>query len=50
MNEKIYKSMGVSAIISIATGIIVMVIGITCGIVSIIGGAQLFKRRKDLTI
>jgi len=49
MNEKIYKTMGLSGAASIAVGIVVTVIGIAAGVVSIIGGCVLLKRRKNIT-
>ena len=49
MNEKIYKTMGLSGAASIAIGIIVTVIGIAAGVVSIVSGCALLKRRKNIT-
>lgn len=49
MNEKIYKTMGLSGAASIAVGIVVVVIGIAAGVVSIVSGCALLKRRKNIT-
>lgn len=49
MNEKIYKTMGLSGAASIAVGIVVTVIGIAAGVVSIVSGCALLKRRKNIT-
>ena len=42
MEEKVYRSMGV-------IGACNLVVGVACGILSIIGGARLFKNQKMLT-
>ena len=49
MNEKAYKTMGITGEASIAVGIVALVIGITLGVISVISGAQLLKDRKGLT-
>ena len=49
MNEKIYRTMGLSGAASIAIGIVVAVIGIASGVVSIVSGCALLKRRKNIT-
>ena len=48
MNEKIYKTMAVTGGGTIALGIVVLVSGITCGILSIVSGAKLLKRKSDI--
>lgn len=48
MNEKIYKTMGASGVSSIVIGIIVAAIGVGCGIISIIFGSRLLKKRKQI--
>lgn len=48
MNEKAYKTMGITGAASIAMGIVVMVVGITAGVVSIVCGARLLKSKKGL--
>lgn len=47
--EKIYKTMRDTGAGSIAVGIIILVLGITVGIISIINGALLLKRKNELT-
>lgn len=47
--EKIYKSMKHVGAGSIAVGVLVMVVGISVGIVSIINGAKLLKAKSDIT-
>lgn len=47
--EKIYKSMKNVGAGSIAVGVLVMVVGISVGIVSIINGAKLLKAKSDIT-
>ena len=49
MNEKIFKTMGLSGAAAIAVGIVVTVIGIAAGVVSIVSGCVLLKRRKNIT-
>lgn len=49
MNEKIYKTMGLSGAASITVGIVVTVIGIAAGVVSIVSGCALLKRKKNIT-
>lgn len=48
MEEKVYRSMGSVGACNLVVGIILMVVGVTCGILSIIGGANLFKNQKKL--
>ncbi len=47
--EKIYKTMRDTGAGSIAVGIVILVLGITVGIISIINGALLLKRKNELT-
>lgn len=49
MNEKIYKTMLTVGGLSIAMGIVVLVVGVTIGVGSIVGGASLLKRKSDVT-
>ena len=49
MNEKAFKTMGVTGVGGIAIGIIVIVVGVTTGILSVVSGAHLLKVRKGLT-
>ena len=48
MNEKIFKTMGVTGAGAIAVGIVVLVAGLASGIISIVNGSLLLKRRKDV--
>lgn len=48
MNEKAYKTMGVSGGAGIAIGIVVMVVGVAAGVISIICGARLLKNKEGL--
>ncbi len=50
MNEKIYKTMSLTGVGAIALGIVAVVAGLATGIVSIVNGSLLLKRRKDVTI
>ncbi len=47
--EKIYKTMRDTGAGSIAVGIIILVAGIVVGIISIINGTLLLKRKNELT-
>lgn len=47
--EKIYKTMRDTGAGSIALGIVILVAGITVGIISIINGTILLKRKNELT-
>lgn len=47
--EKIYKTMRDTGAGSIAVGIVILVLGITVGIISIINGTLLLKRKNELT-
>lgn len=48
MNEKIYKTMGNVGGANLVMGIIIMVTGISAGIMMIINGARLLKNKKRL--
>lgn len=48
MNEKIYKTMGTVGGLTIAMGIVTIVVGVTVGVGSIIGGAVLIRRKSDI--
>ena len=49
MEEKVYRNMGVIGAGNIAGGVVMITVGVVCGILSIIGGARLFKNQKRLT-
>ena len=48
MNEKLYKTMGVSGAGNITIGIVSIVTGVVGGILLIISGARLFKKRSEI--
>lgn len=51
MNEKIYKTMNNVGSANIALGIVVLIAGVACvagGILTIINGAKLSKRKSDI--
>lgn len=48
MNEKLYKTMGVSGAGNITIGIIAIVTGIVSGVLLIISGARLLKKRSEI--
>ena len=47
--EKIYKTMRNSGSCSIAIGIVILVTGVTVGILSIVSGSILLKRKAEIT-
>ena len=50
MNEKIYKTMSRTGACSVAVGIVILVTGVATGILMIISGARLLKRKSDILI
>lgn len=48
--EKLYKTMERAGVSSIVLGIIVLVIGIAAGVLTIINGARLLKRKSSVMI
>ena len=46
--EKVYKAMRNTGAANIAIGIIVIVVGVSAGIVSIITGANLLKKKSQI--
>ena len=48
MNEKTYKAMTAAGAGNIAIGIVMLVTGITCGVLAIINGARMLKRKSDI--
>lgn len=48
MNEKIYKTMKTVGAGNIALGVIMIVAGVTSGILTIVGGARLLKNKSGL--
>lgn len=49
MGEKIYKTMRNVGACNIALGIIILTVGITSGILAIVGGVHLLKKKSDIT-
>ena len=50
MNEKIYKTMSRTGACSVAVGIVTLGTGVSTGILMIISGARLLKRKSDILI
>ena len=50
MNEKIYKTMSRTGACSIAEGIITLVTGVAAGVLRIVSGSRLLKRKSDILI
>ena len=48
MNEKIYKTMSRTGACSIAVGIITLVTGVAAGVLMIVSGSRLLKRKSDI--
>ncbi len=46
--EKVYKTMRNTGAANIAIGIIVIVVGVSAGIVSIVTGANLLKKKSQI--
>lgn len=49
MVEKAYKAMNLIGAANIAIGIIMIVTGVTTGILAIVGGSRLLKHKHELT-
>ena len=49
MNEKAYKTMSGVGAGSIVLGIIILTVGLAAGILMIVNGGRLLKRKSDLT-
>ena len=50
MNERIYKTMSSTGACSLAVGIIILATGITAGIMMIINGARLLKKKSEILL
>ena len=50
MNEKIYKTISRTGACSFAAGIVTLVIGITAGVLMIVSGSRLLKRKSEILI
>jgi hypothetical protein len=48
MSEKIYSTMKSVGIGNLVTGILIIVVGIAGGIIMIISGAKLLKKKSDI--
>lgn len=48
MNETVYKSMKWSGAVAIVLGIVTIVIALTVGILNIINGAKLLKKKSQI--
>ncbi len=46
--EKIYKTMNMTGAIALIAGIIMIVIGVATGVMTIVSGAMLLSRKKDV--
>lgn len=49
MSEHAFKTMSRVGGANIALGIIMMIAGLACGVITIIGGAKLLKGKHELT-
>lgn len=47
--ERVYKTMRNTGAASIAVGIVITAVGVTAGIIAIVNGALLLKRKSELT-
>ena len=47
--EKAYTTMKSSGVGSIVIGIVILTVGVTAGILSIVSGASLLKHKKEIT-
>lgn len=48
MQEKFYKLMGRAGGGNIALGVVVLISGVVCGILMIVNGAKLLKRKSEM--
>lgn len=48
MNEKTYKTMRTTGAGSIAIGIVVLIGGVVCGVLGIINGARLLRKKSEI--
>ena len=49
MNEKVYKTMRNVGGWNIAIGVVLIVVGVTVGVLQIVHGGQLLNNKKDIT-
>ena len=50
MNEKFFKQVANTGISNLVMGIIVIVTGVTSGVILIVSGAKIMKKKDDLMI
>lgn len=50
MNEKIYKTLSLSGAGNIVIGIVILSCGIACGVMAIVSGARMLRRKSDIVI
>lgn len=50
MNEKIYKTMSNSGTCSLVLGILILVLGTASGVLMILNGAKLLRRKSDILL
>lgn len=50
MNEKIYRTMSGTGVCSLVIGIVTLVTGVAAGVLMIISGVRLLKRKSDILI
>lgn len=48
MEEKVFKTMGRTGAWNIAIGVVLIVVGLTAGVLSIINGARLIKDKSGI--
>ncbi len=46
--EKLYRTLSFSGAVSIIIGVVILVYGVACGVMSIIGGGRLLSERKKI--
>lgn len=47
--ERVYKTMRNTGAASITVGIVIAIVGLTTGIIAIVNGAMLLKRKAEIT-
>lgn len=50
MEEKVFKSLSVAGIWNLVLGITVLATGLVCGILLLVSGGRLLRRRKDVML
>ncbi|MCI9546777.1 MAG: hypothetical protein HFH60_08850 [Lachnospiraceae bacterium] len=50
MNEKIYKTISQAGVMNLTIGIAISIIGLASGVLMIVNGARLLKRKYEITI